>query len=96
VGPPSRAWNAVRTGELTCVRQVHRYAGLSLILTARGDLDQSVHVAGQMLDRAIGIESGRIRDRVEQVVRALRPRARDPVVATFLERAGEHIHTKDI
>jgi hypothetical protein len=91
------AEESVRTAPATHLRgQVHRYAGLALILTARGDLDQGVHVAGQMLDRAIGIESGRIRDRVDQVVQALRPRAREPVVTAFLERAGEHIHTKDI
>jgi hypothetical protein len=89
------AEESLRTAAATHLRgQVHRYAGLALILTARGDLDQGVHVAGQMLARAIGIESGRIRDRVDQVVQALRPRAREPVVAAFLERA-EHIHLKD-
>jgi hypothetical protein len=90
------AQESVRVAATTHPRgQVHRYAGLALILTARGDLDQGVHVADQMLDRAVGIESGRIRDRVHQVVQALRPRAREPIVAAFLERAGGHLHMKE-
>jgi len=68
------AAEAVRTAPGTHLRgQVHRYAGLALVLTARGELDRSAHAAAEMLDRAIGMESGRIRDRVNTVISALRP-----------------------
>ncbi|WP_433057060.1 hypothetical protein [Dactylosporangium sp. CS-033363] len=67
--------------------RVHRYAGLALIVAQRGDVDQAVHVGTQMLEYAEGMESGRIRDRVAQVAGALRPHARVPAVAEFLERA---------
>lgn len=67
--------------------RVHRLAGLALILAARGDVDRGAHVAGQMLDNAGGMESGRIRDRVGTVVTALQPHAAEPAVAEFLYRA---------
>jgi hypothetical protein len=87
----------VRTAAATHLRgQVHRYAGLALILTAQGNLDRSVHVAGQMLDRAEGMESGRIHDRIAHVTRVLRPHATEPTVAAFLERADGHLHMKGI
>src|SRR5262249_30271113 len=79
-----------RTADVTHLRgQAHRYAGLALILGAQGDLDRSVHIAGQMLDRAEGMESGRIHDRIAHVARVLRPHATEPNVAAFLERADE-------
>jgi hypothetical protein len=87
------AEESVRTAATTHVRgQAHRHAGLALILTARGDLDRGVHVADGMLDRAIGMESGRIHDRIEHVARALRPYAAEPNVAAFLQRADDHLH----
>lgn len=70
--------------------RVHRLAGMSLILTAQRDLDRSVDVAHQVLDHAEGMESGRIRDRVDSVIGALRPYAAEPVVAEFLIRATGH------
>jgi len=91
------AEESVRTASVTHLRgQVHRYAGLALILTAQGDLDRGVHVAGQMLDRAEGMESGRIHDRIDHVTRTLRHHAAEPIVAAFLERADEHLHLKGI
>lgn len=89
------AEQSVRTASVTHLRgQVHRYAGLALILATRGDLDRSVHVAGHMLDRAEGMESGRIHDRIAHVARVLRPHTAEPNVAAFLERADEHLHLK--
>jgi hypothetical protein len=91
------AEESVRTASVTHLRgQVHRYAGLALILTAQGDIDRGVHVAGQMLDRAEGMESGRIHDRIDHVTRTLRRHAAEPIVAAFLERADEHLHLKGI
>lgn len=68
--------------------RVHRLAGLSLILTARGDVDRGTNIAGQMLDHAAGMESGRIRDRIGTVITALRPHVGDEAVADVLHRAG--------
>jgi hypothetical protein len=92
------AEESVRTAATAHLRgQVHRYAGLALILTTQQrDLDRAVHVAHQMLDRAEGMESGRIHDRIDQVTRALRPHAAEPVVAGYLERADESVHLKGI
>ena len=73
-----------------------RHAGFALILTAQGNLDRGVHVAGQMLDRAEGMESGRIHDRIAHVTRVLRPHATEPTVAAFLERADGYLDMKGI
>jgi len=90
------AEESVRAGTTTHLRgQVHRYAGLSLILTARGDLDRSAHTASQMLDRVTGMESGRLHDRVTQVLTALRPHAAEPAVAELLERAHPYLPPKE-
>ncbi|WP_326550196.1 hypothetical protein [Micromonospora sp. NBC_01813] len=90
------AEESVRTAGSTHLRgQVHRYAGLALILTAQGELDRGVHVAERMLDRADGMDSGRLHDRVAHVTRALRPHAGEPVVAAYLERADEYLYLKE-
>lgn len=89
------AEESVRTVTDTHLRgQVHRYAGLSLVLTARGELERSVHVAHQMLDRSIGMESGRIRDRITSVVAQLRPFETQPAVAAVLDRADDHARVR--
>jgi hypothetical protein len=89
------AEESVRTAGATHLRgQVHRNAGLALILAARGDLDRSVYIADHTLDRAEGMESGRIHDRIEHVTRVLRPHAAESNVAAFLERANEYLHLK--
>ncbi|MGC9670979.1 hypothetical protein ACNTMW_31080 [Planosporangium sp. 12N6] len=85
------AEESVRTLDAIHLRgRVHRLAGLALILTARGDVDRSAHIAGQMLDNADGMESGRIRDRVATVVNALKPHAAEPSVAEVLRRYRYH------
>jgi hypothetical protein len=95
VAAQTYAEESVRTSVATHLRgQVHRHAGLSLILTARGDLDRSVHTASEMLDRVSGMESGRLHDRVAQVVAALRSHSADQVVAEFLDRAHTHLQLR--
>ncbi len=44
--------------------QVHRLATLATIMAGQGDADGAAGIAGQMLDRAAGMESRRIQDRV--------------------------------
>jgi transcriptional regulator with XRE-family HTH domain len=73
--------------------RVHRLAGLSLVLTARKDVDRSAHIATEMLGYAAGMESGRIHDRVQTVVQALRPHARETSVAAFLSAAAAYGRT---
>ncbi|MFB9238374.1 hypothetical protein ACFFWC_22935 [Plantactinospora siamensis] len=88
------AEESVRTAGATHPRaQVHRRAGLALILTAEGDLDRATHTGHHMLDQLTGMESGRLTDRVRQVATALHPHATQPAVAAFLERAHHHIDT---
>lgn len=83
------AEESVRTAGGSHLRaKVHRYAGLALIVAQRGDVDQAVQVGEHMLTYAEGMESGRIRDRVAQVAAALRPHAKVPTVAEFLDRAN--------
>ncbi|MDG4795106.1 hypothetical protein [Micromonospora sp. WMMD1082] len=85
------ATESVRTAGATHLRgQVHRHAGLALILTAQGDLDRASHTGHQMLDRLTGMESGRLTDRIRQVATALKPYATQPAVAAFLQRAHHH------
>ncbi|MEV4636407.1 hypothetical protein AB0J80_03550 [Actinoplanes sp. NPDC049548] len=89
------AEESVRTATATHLRgQVHRYAGLALVLTANGDLDRSAHAASQMLDRAVGMESGRVRDRVNTVIQALRPFRTQPDIAAVLERADDQARVR--
>jgi len=47
--------------------QVHRLATLATILAGQGDADAAVGIAGQMLDKAAGMESCRIQDRIAAV-----------------------------
>ncbi|WP_027343899.1 hypothetical protein [Hamadaea tsunoensis] len=91
------AEESVHTANATHLRgQVHRFAGLALILAAKGDLDRSIHIGHGMLDRAEGMDSGRIHDRVTTVATQLRPHATDPTVAAFLERADLYLGMKGI
>lgn len=76
------AEEAVRTA--THLRgQVHRLAGLSLILAERGDVEHAVTVGSQMVDLTRGVESWRLHDRVIGVRDALRPYASSAVVREF-------------
>jgi hypothetical protein len=47
--------------------QVHRLATLATILAGQGDADAAAGIAGQMLDKAVGMESCRIQDRIVAV-----------------------------
>jgi hypothetical protein len=47
--------------------QAHRLATLATILASQGDADAAAGIAGQMLDKAIGMESCRIADRIAAV-----------------------------
>lgn len=89
-GAQEYAERAVETAPATHPRgRVHRNAGLALILAARGNADEAAAVGERMLDDAQGMESGRIRDRVDTVTAALRPHHHEPAVAAFLYRAGD-------
>ncbi|GAB3994826.1 hypothetical protein GCM10029992_10430 [Glycomyces albus] len=82
------AEQAVRTAPETHLRgQVHRWAGYALVLTEQGEIEGAADAATTMLDRAVGMESGRLHDRLASVTSALRPYAAQPVVASTLERA---------
>lgn len=68
--------------------QTHRLATLALVLAERRELDQAVATAETMLERAQGMESERIAERVATVADALRPfDAR--VVRGFLTRVRQ-------
>ncbi|GIG57155.1 transcriptional regulator [Longispora fulva] len=82
------AEESVRTAPLTHLRgQVHRHGGLALVLAARGEAEHAAQVGGLMLDRADGMESGRIADRIATVATALRRYRTEPGVEDFLQRA---------
>jgi hypothetical protein len=51
-------------GESHMRGRVHRLATLATIMAGQGDADGAADVAGQMIDRAAGMESCRIHDRV--------------------------------
>ncbi|MFE0150886.1 transcriptional regulator [Nonomuraea sp. NPDC059007] len=53
--------------------QAHRLATLALVLAERGELDRAAATAQTMLDRAEGMESERIAERIGSVATALRP-----------------------
>ncbi|MEU5875006.1 hypothetical protein AB0A73_26020 [Glycomyces sp. NPDC047369] len=79
---------AIRTAPSTHLRgQVHRWAGYSLVLTAQGEIEEAADAATTMLACAIGMESGRLHDRLTSVMRALRPYSAEAPVASTLERA---------
>lgn len=64
--------------------QVHRLATLSLVLTARKEIDESVGVARQAFTAARGMESWRIRDRLATVAERLSPYSGESDVKDFL------------
>jgi len=51
-------------GESHMRGQVHRLATLATIMAGQGEAEAAAGIAGQMLDRATGMESCRIQDRV--------------------------------
>ncbi len=68
--------------------QFHRLATLSLVLAGRRSVDHAVEVAGQMLDRAQGMESRRVRERMVTVRRAFQPYGSSPGPRDIIDRAG--------
>jgi hypothetical protein len=58
-------------GESHMRGQVHRLATLATILAGQGEADAAAGIAGQMLDRATGMESCRIQDRIIAVRNAV-------------------------
>lgn len=88
LGPAqSYAEEALATADQCHVRgQVHRYATLAIVLAARGELEQGADAALKMLDRAQGMESRRIRDRVLAVSEAISGRGDSIVAQVVSER----------
>ncbi|MBB2909525.1 tetratricopeptide (TPR) repeat protein [Streptosporangium becharense] len=81
------AEEALRSVDVCHLRgQTHRLATLALVLAERGELDQAVTTAESMLERAQGMESERITERIGMVADALRP-FDACVVREFLTRA---------
>lgn len=72
---------------------VHRLATLSLVLTARKQIERSVAVAGQAFADANGMESWRIHDRLTTVAARLRPYDDLQVVREFLDSARTSLTT---
>lgn len=82
------ALESVRTAHLAHTRgQVHRYAGLAVIRAQRSRVDEALPAAWEMLERAGGMESGRLNDRVRSVRDALARRSTEPEVRAFVEQA---------
>ena len=82
------AEESVRSSDACHLRgQAHRLATLALVLGQRGEPERAVAVGERMLDRAGGMESGRIQDRVRTVVDAL-ARYDNAEVRGFRERAA--------
>lgn len=90
-GAQEYAEESVRTSDDCHARgQAHRLATLALVLGQRGAVEEAVTVGDQMLDRAQGMESGRILDRVQTVVDALGSYDTE-VVRDFRGRAEQQI-----
>ncbi len=69
--------------------QVHRYATLAVILAERGEAEESTAVATKMLDKARGMESRRVRDRVMVVSKAIQAQGDSMAAREFTERARD-------
>jgi|ERR1017187_2784851 tetratricopeptide (TPR) repeat protein len=88
----SYAEEALSTVELSHLRsQVHRFATLAMVLAEGADADATVAAAQQMLDRAQGMESRRVRERVMAVCEAIRAQGDSVVAREFAERAKDQL-----
>ena len=76
-------------GESHVRGQVHRLATLATILAGQGDADAAAGIAGQMLDRAAGMESYRIQDRIAAVRDAVTAVSDGAAARQLSERAGD-------
>lgn len=66
--------------------QVHRFATMAMVLAARSELEESAAAAVQTLDRAQGMESRRVRDRVMAVSTAISAQGDSIVAQDLAER----------
>jgi hypothetical protein len=84
----SYAREALRTAGGSHLRsQVHRFATLAMVLAAGRDAEATLAAAMEMLDRARGMESRRVGDRVMTVCAAIEAQGDSIVAREFTERA---------
>ena len=92
--PPSRdyAERATAAAAGSHVRgQIHRFATLAMILAGERKADDATDVAFRMLDLAVGMESGRVQDRVIAVRDAVRTQADGAAARELSERVQDVI-----
>lgn len=90
----SYAEQALASAERSHLRsQAHRFATLAIVLADRGDADAAVGAAHQMLDRAQGMESRRVRERVRAVCGAIGSLGDSIVGREFADRARDQLAT---
>jgi hypothetical protein len=88
----SYAEEALSTADVCHLRsQVHRFATLAMVLAARGEPEAAAGAAHQMLDRAQGMESRRVRDRVKAVSREIRAQGDSIVARELADRAKDQL-----
>lgn len=86
------AEEALASAESSHLRsQVHRFATLAMILAERGQADAAAGAAHQMLDRAQGMESRRLRERVRAVSGAIRAAGDGAVARELAERVADQL-----
>jgi tetratricopeptide (TPR) repeat protein len=84
------AQRAAAIAEHSHVRgQVHRFAALAMILAGQREAEAAAGVAATMLDRAAGMESGRIQDRVIAVRDAVSAHADGAAARALSERVAD-------
>jgi tetratricopeptide (TPR) repeat protein len=71
--------------------QVHRFATLAMVLAARGEAEQAAGVAHRMLDKVHGMESKRLRDRVQAVAGAIQAAGTSAAARELVERAQDQL-----
>lgn len=71
--------------------QVHRYAALAMILAGERQADAAADVALKMLDLAVGMESGRIHDRIVAVRDAITANAGGAAARGLAEKVQDVI-----
>lgn len=90
VAAQSCAEEALRTADLCHLRsQVHRHGTLAMILAGRGEVEQAAAAAVRMLERARGMESRRVRERVLAVSGAIAAHGDSMAAREFAERARD-------
>ncbi len=86
---PPETGSLSRAGVCHTRGQVHRFATLAMVLAARGELEQGADAAFEMLDRAQGMESRRVRDRVMAVSDAISAHGDSIVAREVSERVKD-------